>query len=376
VKVLYVSKASRVAAHREKLRVLAGVVDATLVVPERWAGAAWDSAPFDEALEIRRLPALFHGHNHLHLYRRLGSVLDAGAFDVVHVDEEPYSLVTAQVTRLARRRGVPALFFAWQNLDKRLPPPFAAVRRRVFGSVAGGIAGTSEAARVLRAAGFEGSLLVSPQMGVSTERFRPDAAAREGRRRELGLPPAAPVLGFVGRLVREKGVDLVIRALPALQGCHLVLVGDGAERTPLRQLAAGLGVGNRVHDVGVVPSLDVPCWSAALDVLVMPSRTTATWKEQFGRAAVEAMACEVPVVVSDSGALPGLVGDAGRVVPEGSVAELGDALATLLRDAGERRRLGRLGRARVEACFTHRVVVHDQVRFYEGVLAAGTERGP
>jgi glycosyltransferase involved in cell wall biosynthesis len=375
MRVLYVSKASRVASHREKLRVLAASVEVTLVVPERWGRTGWDPAAFDEALEIRRLPTLFHGHNHLHLYRRLTPVLATTAFDLVHVDEEPYSLVTAQVSRLARRRGLPALFFAWQNLDKRLPPPFGAIRRRVLGSVAGGIAGTAEAASVLRRAGFEGPLLVSPQMGVETARFRPDADAHVERRRELGLRADTPLLGFVGRLVREKGVDLVVRALPTLPGCHLLLVGDGPEREPLRRLAAGLGVGDRVHDVGAVASLDVPRWTGALDVLVLPSRTTDTWKEQFGRAAVEAMACGVPVVASDSGALPEVLGAAGQVVPEGSVAALGDAIAALLREPDERRRLARLGRARVEEHFTNRRVVDDQVHFYGQVLTAARGRG-
>ncbi|HSR43174.1 MAG TPA: glycosyltransferase, partial [Longimicrobiales bacterium] len=146
MKVLYVSKASRVAAHREKLRVMAERVDVTLVTPERWGGTPWEPAPFDRTLEIRRLPALLHGHNHLHAYRGLGRLLEAGDVDLVHVDEEPYSLATLQAVRKARGRAVPAVFFAWQNIDKDLPPPFTALRRRVYRRAAGGIAGTEAAA--------------------------------------------------------------------------------------------------------------------------------------------------------------------------------------------------------------------------------------
>lgn len=370
MKVLYVSKASRVATHREKVRVLARSVEVALVVPEHWGSRPWEPAGFDEGLEIHRLPAVLHGRNHLHLYRRgLGDLMRSRIFDLVHVDEEPYSLVTAQVVRLARRSDVPAVFFTWQNLDKRLPPPFGLLRRLVFRRVAGGIAGTGAAARVLRTAGFGGPLLVSPQMGVSTERFRPDPSMRRVRRRELGLEDDALLVGFVGRLVEQKGVDLLVGALPALPGGHLVLVGDGPERIRLRERAAHLGVADRVHVPGPVPSLEVPGWTAALDVLVLPSRTTPGWMEQFGRVVVEAMACEVPVVVSDSGALPGVVGEAGRVVPEGSAEALVTALAELLRSPDERRRSGRAGRARVLERFTDRRVVAEQVAFYERVLA-------
>lgn len=371
MRVLYVSKASRVAAHREKLRLLAERVEVTLITPDRWGSTPWEPAPFDEELEIRRRPAFLHGHNHLHLYRRVGGVLEAGDFDLVHVDEEPYSLVTLQLAGRARRSGVPSLFFAWQNLDKRLPPPFSVLRRRVFRWVAGGIAGTSEAADVLRSAGFEGPLLVSPQMGVSTERFRPDAGARTARRRELGLGEDTFLVGFVGRLVREKGVDLLVRALSSLPDGHLVLVGEGPEEEPLRRLAARWGVAERVHAVGRVPSLDVPGWTAALDVLALPSRSTPRWKEQFGRAVVEAMACEVPVVVSDSGALPEVVGEAGRVVPQGSVEALAEALGA----HGEGREAtgspGRAGRIRVLEWFRDRTVVDQQVEFYGRLLHGG-----
>lgn len=376
MRVLYVSKASRVAAHREKLRALAERVDPTLVVPERWGDEPWEPASFDGELDTRRLPVLLHGHNHLHVYRRgLGRLLRSGEFDLVHVDEEPYSLVTAQVVRSARRRGLPAVFFAWQNLDKALPPPFGALRRGVFRRVAGGIAGTEAAAKVLRSAGFEGPILVSPQMGVSLERFRPDPGARRDRRRALRLGEEALLLGFVGRLVPEKGADLLVRALPALPATHLVLVGDGPARPGLLRLATALGVGERVHAPGRVPSLGVPRWTAAFDVLALPSRTTTGWTEQFGRAVVEAMACEVPVVVSDAGALPKVVGEAGRVVPEGVAAPLREALVQLLGAPEERRRLGRIGRARVREWYTNRRVVEDQVRFYERLMAGASGSG-
>jgi glycosyltransferase involved in cell wall biosynthesis len=159
-----------------------------------------------------------------------------------------------------------------------------------------------------------------------------------------------------------------VRALPEVRQAHVIVVGDGPEMGALRQLAERLGVSGRVHHAGGVPSLEVPRWMAALDVLALPSRTTPGWAEQFGRVLVEAMACEVPVVASDSGAIPEVVDGAGRIVPEASVGELARALGELLADPRERRRLGRLGRARVLERFTHQRVVDAQVVFYGAVV--------
>ena len=186
MKVLYVSKASRLAAHRDKLAVMGRSVDLILVVPRRWGRQGQEPVlPTDPHTVV--LPALFHGHNHLHVYRGLAALLDAERPDLVHADEEPYSAVTAQVAALCARRTIPFVFFAWQNLAKRLPPPFGVFRSAVFTRAAGGIGGTERAAAVLRHAGFKGPLAVIPQMGVDPERFRPDPIARALVRERLGI---------------------------------------------------------------------------------------------------------------------------------------------------------------------------------------------
>jgi glycosyltransferase involved in cell wall biosynthesis len=369
MRVLYVSKASRVAAHRGKLARLSEHVDLTLLVPERWGGE-----PLEEGspgrYEMVRLPTLLHGHNHLHVYRGLRRVLPAGAFDLVHVDEEPYSLVTAQVAARAARLGVPSLFFAWQNLDKRLPVPFAAMRNGVFRRVSGGIAGNQEAADVLRGRGFAGPLAVIPQMGVDPEIFRPDPSARSALRNGLQVGDAGFLVGYVGRLVPEKGVADLLDALAELPGARAVIVGDGPERRALEERAGAPDLNGRVYFAGAVPSLEMPRWLAALDCLVLPSRTTPGWKEQFGRVLVEAMACGVSVVGSDSGEIPRVIGDAGGIVPEGD----GEALQRELRALAERPELraglGRKGRARVLASYTQERVVTDTLSFYRELLSA------
>ena len=314
------------------------------------------------------------GHNHLHLYRRPGAVLDGFRPDLVHVDEEPYSAVTFQLLRLCRRRGVPAVFFAWQNLDKRLPPPFGLLRAHVFRRAAGAIAGTEAAAAVLRRAGYCGPLAVIPQFGVDPDRFRPDPAARAEVRARLGLGPADFLVGFGGRLVPEKGVHVLLDAAARLPAARLLFLGDGPERPRLEARARRAGLRDRVRFAGRVPSLAVPRWLAACDVVVLPSLRRAGWAEQFGRILVEAMACGVPVVGSASGEIPKVIGDAGRVVPEGDDAALARALAALAGRPGERARLGARGRARVLERFTHERIAAETAAFYRAVLDAARGR--
>jgi glycosyltransferase involved in cell wall biosynthesis len=366
VKVVYISKASVVAAHREKVAALARRVETTLIMPDRWGDQPEESALTTEPRTLR-LSTLFHGHNHFHLYRGLARALDAERPDLVHADEEPYSAVTGQIAALCAARRTPFVFFGWQNLDKRLPPPFGALRRGVFARAAGGIGGTERAAAVLRSAGYSGPLAVIPQMGVDPERYRPDASARAEARERWGIPADAPIIGFLGRLVREKGVHLLIAALAGIPDAWLVVMGSGPEQQRLRAQAEGAGLGGRVRFCGSMRSVDVPDALPALDVLALPSLTTRTWAEQFGRALVEAMACGVAVVGSDSGEIADVIGDAGVVVPEGSVDALRDVLARLVEDAPERTRLAAAGRARVLARFTQDVVVERTLRFYEAV---------
>jgi glycosyltransferase involved in cell wall biosynthesis len=150
----------------------------------------------------------------------------------------------------------------------------------------------------------------------------------------------------------------------------VLVIGGGPEEAELRGCAESLGIGARTHWAGGVASAEMPEWLAALDVLVLPSRTTRGWAEQFGRVLVEAMACGVAVIGSNSGEIPSVIGDGGLVVQEGSLEELRATLAILSRDADALARWARLGRARALAEFSQRRVVEDTLAFHRRVVAA------
>jgi glycosyltransferase involved in cell wall biosynthesis len=149
---------------------------------------------------------------------------------------------------------------------------------------------------------------------------------------------------------------------------RLLLVGGGAMEGELRSWAAGCGDGARV--VTGVTHDRVPAYLGAMDLLAAPSLTTARWREQFGRMLVEAMACGVPVVGSDSGEIPHVIGDAGVVVPEGDVDLLRTAMAGLSADAPRRAELAARGLDRARTEFALPVVARRQLRFFDDILAS------
>jgi glycosyltransferase involved in cell wall biosynthesis len=358
-----ISKALVVGAYHGKLREMANLgAEVTLIVPRRWGKVQLE---IDDAVEykIHALPCVLSGHNHFHFYRSRIGRLDA---DLVHIDEEPWSLATYQFMRASAEERKAAVFFTWQNIQKNYPPPFNYFERFSFGHARAAIAGNEDAKEILRARKFSKPIAVIPQFGVDPEFFRNrDASGLRGR---LGVSDNF-VIGYVGRIVKEKGIADLVRALNSLpERCVLVLMGDGDFKRSAGRIAAQLGVAARVRWIPQVGSLDVPAYMNAFDVLVLPSHTTPRWKEQFGRVLIEAMACETPVVGSSSGEISNVIADAGVVFPEGNVA----ALAQCLRDLHDKpdltAHMGSKGRTRVLQKFTHRRIAEETIRLYEQVL--------
>jgi glycosyltransferase involved in cell wall biosynthesis len=372
VRVLMISKACVVGSYQKKLEELACLPDLelTVAVPPFWRderGILPLERQHTSGYDLRVLPMALNGSFHLHFYPSLGRHIRDLQPDLVHIDEEPYNLAAAQALWLARRWGARALFFSWQNLLRRYPPPFCLLERYVLRHADCAIVGNCESADVWRAKGYTGPLAVIPQFGVD-----PDLYAPQPRR-----PNPQVVVGYVGRLVEEKGVDLLLEALAGLEGeWQARILGSGPAESALRSQAEGAGLAGRVSFDGWIPSSALPAYYRHLDVLVVPSRTLRRWKEQFGRVLIEAMACGVPVVGAHSGEIPHVIGDAGLIFPEGDAAALRAHLACLVHDPDLRDRLAVAGRARVAAHFTQAQIAARTYEVYQALLwPSGSDRG-
>jgi glycosyltransferase involved in cell wall biosynthesis len=365
MRVLMLSKACVVGAYQKKLEELARLPDLelTLVVPPYWRderGVLELERQYTEGYELVVEHMAFNGNFHLHFYPGLGKQVRRARPDLVHIDEEPYNLATAHALWLARRAGAKSLFFSWQNLLRRYPLPFRMVERYVLGNVDYAIVGNQESRNVWRTKGYQGRVAVIPQFGVDPEIYVPGARP-SGR----GF-----VIGYVGRLVEQKGVDLLLEALSGLEGTwRAYVLGSGPEGEALRSQAQALGLANRISFDEQIPSAQMPAYYHQLDALVVPSRTRPNWKEQFGRVIVEAMACGVPVIGSDSGEIPHVIGYAGLVFPEDRADVLRAHLARLLADPSLQADFARRGRERVLARFTQAQVAAQTYQVYQALLA-------
>ena len=359
-----VSKALVVGAYQRKAEELARLgVDLVVLVPPTWAdrrGAQRAEAVHTTGYTLRVAPVRFSGNFHLHYYPTLARELTALRPDVLHMDEEPYNLATWLALRSAHRLGVASTFFTWQNLWRRYPPPFAWMEQANYRRAPIAIAGSQDAAAVLRRKGYRGEIAVIPQFGVDPELFC-----------RAACPPSVFHIGYAGGLLPEKGVDVLLQACARLTGdWRLTLVGEGAERAALVALATRLDIAGRVTFGGRLQSDGMPAFYNSLDVLALPSRTLPNWKEQFGRVLVEAMACEVAVVGSASGEIPNVIGDAGLIFAEDDSEGLRQHLQHLLDDPVDRRRLGQAGRRRVLEHFTMRQIAQHTVEVYRALCAS------
>jgi len=343
VRVLRISHSATIAAWRGRERALRALGDdVTLITAPSWhaggAAVTLDAAPEEQvrpASTLGRHPALFV-YSPGPLWRALGE-----RWDVIDVHEEPFALATAQVLllRALRRNRAPVVLYTAQNLEKRYPVPFRWLERWALRTASGISACNTEAARIVERKGFAGRARVIP-LGVDAvvETVEPPASDRADD---------SVVVGLLGRMVPEKGCATLIDAL-AREPRLVARIAGGGDAEPVRELAERRGVTDRMQVLGPIPPEQVADFYASIDVLAVPSVPTPSWTEQFGRVAVEAMAAGVPVVSSDAGALPDVVGGAGIVIPSGDDAALAAALISAV---GTRRvELVAAGFARAQEC--------------------------
>ncbi len=368
-----VSKAPLNGLYQKTLEALARLpeVDLLAVVPPYWneerVGVVRLERRYTEGYQLVAEPMFLNGHHHLHFYPGLWAQARRFRPDILHIEEEPYNVVTLHTSLIGRMVGAKVVFVSWQNLFRRYPPPFSLFERLNYQIAAAGIAGSQDAADILRRKGYPRHLEVIPQLGVDPDVFRP---------RETESSRELPIIGYAGRLVPEKGTDLVIDALAHLtHRAQLHIIGDGTERLALEQRAASLGIRDRVRFRGTVSPGEMPKALSELDILVVPSRTRRNWKEQFGRVIIEAMSCQVPIVGSDSGEIPHVIGEGGLIFPEGNVVLLARRLDELLASGEKRLEIGRLARERVLDHFTPDRIAERNYSLYQMLLPNG-KRAP
>jgi glycosyltransferase involved in cell wall biosynthesis len=345
---------------------LSGDWDVTAVGPARFRGDfGWHTLEPDshEPCTVVPVPVRFSRSMHLMLYGRELARLLQKPWDLVHCWEEPYVPAAAQVAFGTPRR-VPLVFATFQNISKQYPPPFNWIERYTMARASGIIAfgRTVFDAISSRAPRDTPIRVISP--GVDVTAFAPDPGARSAVFHRYGWSRGIPVVGFLGRFVAEKGCLFLTSVLDRIETpWRALFVGSGPLESELR--AWGRRHGDRVRIETAVRHHDVPPYLNAMDLLCAPSQTTERWREQFGRMLIEAFACGIPVVGSDSGEIPYVVADAGIVLGERDVDEWTGAIERLLADPGLRADLAGRGRRRAVASFAWPIVARRHLDFFD-----------
>jgi glycosyltransferase involved in cell wall biosynthesis len=363
-----ISKALVVGAYQRKLEEIAAQpgIDLTVIVPPAWGGTSLEKT-YTQGYRLLVEPIRFADNFHLHTYPTLPARIREVRPHILHIDEEPYNLATFQAVRQARRAGAKTLFFTWQNIERHYPPPFSWMEQYVLRHADYALMGNQEAVGVWRRKGYGGPLAVIPQFGVDPELFAPASPPAPLHRVERGEKKRF-VIGYAGRLVAEKGLDVLIKAAAKLPGHWLLrLAGAGPERAALNEMAGVWNIGGSVEFLPPIASTEMPAFYHSLDALVLPSRTLPHWKEQFGRVLIEAMACGVPVIGSRSGAIPEVIGEAGLLFTEGDEHALQTCLLSLMEHPRLRQQLIEQGRARVIEQFTQKHIAEMTVERYRNL---------
>lgn len=392
LRILVVSHTYIVDLNCEKLKALAALepgIEVTIVVPRRWQPGGVQNCVVETRCwqdgTLRVVPIANFSQNNQGLLcfgMELIALLRQFRPHIIQVEQGIKSIAYAQLIALNRllRLRAKNLLFTWWNLPYRLKFPIAWLHAFNLSQTHGLIAGNQDGADVLRSYGYTGATCVMPQLGVDETLFRPQPQPELAK--TLGIQPDEFVVGFVGRFVEEKGLLTLCNALSLItdRPWKWLLLGRGPLKSVIQAQADAAGMGDRLVWVESVPHAEVPRYINLMNTLVLPSETshqfktlTATgWKEQFGHVLIEAMACQVPVIGSDSGEIPHVIADAGLIFPEGHVASLQQALLWLMDQPELAKELGDRGYQRAMSEYTNRALAQRQLKFYRQLLYSAT----
>ncbi len=380
MRVMWIWHAAVVAEYRKPLYQLAKHrnLDLTLLIPKRWPERAGQMVRAEsDCLEgdapnyrVIKARTLFTGLYYMYLFPSLLYQLLKYRPQIIYCYEEAHTLMSALVL-LIRRIFMPeskVLLYAAQNIKKRYPVPFRWFERYCFRRADAILACGTQVVRTLRSKGYRGALHVVA-LPTDMDTFAPDPVRRQVGRTALGLADNDLAIGYAGKFVEEKGLRTLLDAFEIVAvkhpDAHLVLAGGGPLRRELEEASQRAGLAGRVHIPGLLHNSDLPQFMNALDLFVLPSETRSNWREQFGRVAVEAMACGTPVVGSDSGEIPAVLGDSGLTFHEGDKDALANCLHEVLSNPDLRARLSRKGRDRAVRHFSLEQIARKHLAIYE-----------
>lgn len=295
----------------------------------------------------------------LHYYKGLKSVLNTIQPEVIILDNDPISILALKVGLWAKKHKVKVVSISCENLPINI---IDGLKRNGFGDIHNVIVKrvlalltskllsvvlciNKDGKKIFEDLGFK-NVALTP-LGFDETVFFPNPQIADVTRNKLGVSNTM-VIGYFGRIVYEKGVHLLLKALTNLLEYEWVLLLDrfGTYKTEyqksIEQQIEDLGLRSRVIYFDATHS-EIANYMNAADITVLPSISTIKWKEQYGRVIPESMGCGTLVAVSNSGALPELVGEYGLIFEEGNINSLSNILKMFLESPNSYKELSEKG---------------------------------
>lgn len=359
MKILLVSHSSVLRSHRQKLEILARTFghDITLAAPPYWheGGIKTPFSKEDNFLKYEEGRGFFRAKNSFVYTNALEAIHESDP-DLIHIEEEPFDPMCFQFMHAAKKAGKKAVFFTWENINKKHSLPYALCEKYTLKHASGAIAGSLEAKQVLEQKGYWGRVEVIPQYGVNLSDYAP---------KNPEPPKTECRIVYMGRIAPEKGIETLIEAASGINSVKLYIVGSGDKRyAGYLKAKAGAMMGKRCYFIGHLNKEDVPDFMSTMHILVLPSVTTKKWKEQFGRVLTEAFAAKIFVIGSDSGEIPNVIGKAGLIFKEKSVFDLADRIIEAMSDEEKYIAMANAGYERAKTFFTNEAIAAQIDKFY------------
>jgi len=389
MRILVASHTYIVDINREKFKILAHLepdIQVTVIVPRRWKPGGVQNkiikTEFCQEGSFKVVPLSNYSQNNQGLLTfgpDLIKILQEFRPQIIQVEQGSKSLACAQLILLNKLLKLQAknILFTWWNLPYKLNWPVSLLENYNFNHTDGIIAGNLDGAKILRDRGYQGAMKVMPQLGVDETLFLPTGKDAD-LSKKFGIKPTDFVVGFVGRFVEEKGLLTLAEALVQLKerSWKWLLVGQGKLQAHLAEKSREWGISDRIIWVESVSHERIPPYINLMNCLVLPSQTSykfktltaVGWKEQFGHVLIEAMACKIPVIGSDCGEIPHVIGDAGLVFPEGNAGILRDCLQKLMERREFAADLGDRGYHRAMSNYTNKALAKQLLDFYKELL--------
>jgi L-malate glycosyltransferase len=291
--------------------------------------------------------------------------------DHIHIEEDPHSIIGIETVLLSRIfcKRAKISFFIWDNLARKPKFPLNIIKKNLtnfsFQYTKLVVCGNTEGEKLLKQVkNYYGKSTVLPQVGLKVEDY--ESLPSEKVLATLQKKSDEPLIGFIGRLVPEKGIILLIESLLKIQhvSWKLLIVGSGSLKDEITLKWKPI-LKERLITLDAVSHQDVPDYLKCLDIFVLPSYSTPTWKEQFGLTLAQAMMAGVACIGSSSGAIPDVIGPGGLVFEEGNIESLTSNLLTLIESSKKRAEFGEKGKEFAYSKYTTTAVAQAYLNLFQ-----------